>query len=81
MRMSDLWKTWPSGEGPVELWGRNSSGHLSMTVRGPLARVTVWYPSGPLTGSWYQPALALWCQQLYEYLRGVPATVERRRYD
>lgn len=38
--------------------------------------MTVWYPRGALTGSWERAAIAVWVQQLYEYLWGVPATVE-----
>jgi hypothetical protein len=50
--------------------------HLRPYRRKDRARVTVWYPCGALRGSWHPCGIAAWAAQYYEYVRGVPTTVE-----
>jgi hypothetical protein len=42
------------------------------------ARITVWYVGRPVTGEWREATYIVWAQQLFEYVAGIPATVEYR---
>ena len=41
-------------------------------------RITVWWPSGAVTGEWTVVPFGIYAWQWHEYIRGIPATLEYR---
>jgi hypothetical protein len=42
------------------------------------SRLTVWWPSGAVTGDWTVVPFGVYAWQWHEYIRGIPATLEYR---